>query len=52
MLENRYQVLTLNKTIFNDKYKLYVYLNKYIALLDRAGINDMIFDKTEGIHKR
>ena len=43
MLENRYQVLTFNKNIFSDKYDKYIYLNKYIALLDRAGIDDVIF---------
>ena len=43
MLENRYQVLTFNKNIFADKYDKYIYLNKYIALLDRAGFDDVIF---------
>jgi len=52
MLENRYQVLTFNKNIFADKYDKYIYLNKYIALLDRAGIDDHIFDQTQGMQKK
>ena len=47
MFQCRNLILKYNKDIFASKDEKYSYLNKYLVLVDRTGINDMIFSKVK-----
>ena len=47
IFNSRHLIIRYNQDIFASKDEKFSYLNRYLVLIDRTGINDLIFNEVK-----